>query len=149
MIQAHEQDMLFAVIEPRTQSAGNTVTSSWAKVNTAQKYLALFMSGTLATNSTLDFSVRQATDSSGTGAKVLKAATQLTQAGSDGNKQVIISINADDLDTDNGFYYVALQSVVATADAGVAAILLGQDPIYGFDPDKDLSSVVEIMRADA
>lgn len=126
MVKQHELISVVAALNPISQSAGTTV-SSYIKADKFNAYLAVFQVGTLATNNTTDFSLVQATDASGTGVKAItgKAATQLTQAGTDSDKQVIISLLPHELDLANSFQYVALKSVTATAAGLVSGVLLG------------------------
>lgn len=140
----HERILLLSSIDPDNQSAG-TVTGDYVKADDFLQYLAVFNAGVLTTNNTTDFSVVQAQDGSGTNAKALKAATQLTQAGTDSDKQVVISFDATELDLANGFYWVAVRAVTATAAGYVCANLFGIDPIYGYDAALDLASVDEIV----
>jgi hypothetical protein len=140
----HEMIQLLSSIDPDNQSAG-TVTGDYVKADDFLQYMAVFNAGVLTSNNTTDFSVVQATDGSGTGAKELKAATQLTQAGTDSDKQVIISFDASDMDTVNGFLWFAPRVVTATAAGYVCANVFGINPIYGYNTDTDLSSVDEIV----
>lgn len=86
--------------------------------------------GDIATSGTFDAKLRQATDASGTGAKDITGAsiTQLTQAGSDSNKVVVLSVLAENLDVDNGFTHVGLVATPATAATEFAAIVFGVRP---------------------
>ena len=67
--------------------------------------------------------------SSGTGAKDIsgKAITQLTQAGTDSDKQVLIHVDQNDLDVDNSFTHFRVSMTVATAASEIAAIVLDVD----------------------
>lgn len=144
MNKAYEEIQILSTIDPDNQSAG-TVTGDWIKCDKHSKYLCVFLAGVLTTNNTTDFTIQQATDNSGTGAKALKTATQLTEAGTDSDKQVILSFEPSELDVDNGFYWVAPRAVTATAAGYVSAALLGICPIYGYNTSNDLSSVDEIV----
>ena len=83
----------------------------------------------------------------GTGAKDItgKAITQLTQAGTDSNKQAIINLHRDELDLANSYTHVRLSHTVATATSDSAAILLGFDPRYNTASDNDAATVDEIV----
>ena len=70
-----------ATIDPDAYTAATTV-SDYADMGKFERVMFILQVGTMATNATLDAVVKQATDSSGTGAKNLttsKAITQLTQ----------------------------------------------------------------------
>lgn len=136
--------VLAGVIDPDAYAAG-TVTSGWISMADFGAIQAIVMAGDLGTSATLDAKLEQASDSSGTGAKDItgKAITQLTQAGSDSNKQAIINCRADELDVDNSFTHVRLSMTVATATSDAGALVLGHDARYA--PEADLSSVDEVV----
>ncbi|MFQ5629667.1 MAG: hypothetical protein ACE5I1_12960, partial [bacterium] len=98
---------VLGVIDPDATAAG-TVTSDWCSMEKYRKMMAIVFAGTLGTSATLDAKLEQASDSSGTGAKDIsgKSITQLTQAGTDSDKQAIIEVDAAELDVANGFDHV-------------------------------------------
>ncbi len=71
--------------------------------------LAVIQTGVLGSSATVDAKVQQVQDSSGTGAKDItgRAITQIVKATGD-NKQALINVKPDDLDTANGFGFVRL-----------------------------------------
>lgn len=142
-----EQAALLGTLDPVSQGAG-TVVSDWVDAGKFKKIMAILAVGTLGASATVDAKLRQATDSSGTGAKDISGTsiTQLTKAGSDDNKQVIINCDAAELDVAGGFSYVAISVTVATAASLIAAILLGFEPRYAPASDNDLASVDEIVN---
>lgn len=135
-----------ATIDPDAQAAG-TSTSDWAPAKDFERLMAIIEAGTLGASATLDAKLQQATDSSGTGAKDItgKAITQLTQAGTDSDKQAIINVRGDELDVNNLFTHVAIVMTVATATSDTSAILLGISGRYNPASDFDLGSVDEIV----
>lgn len=135
-----------ACIDPDAYTAA-AYTSDYVDMQDFQQVMAVLQVGTMATNSTVDFKLVQATDSSGTGVKDIsgKAATQLTEAGSDSDKQVILQARGDELDVAGGFRYVAAIMTVATAASDAGAVLLGFGPQHGPASDYDLASVDEIV----
>ena len=144
MKKPYEFAQVLSVIDPDNQSA-STVTGDWVKADKFQSYLALFNIGIMASTGTCVFSVQQATDASGTGAKAIKTATTLTEAGTDSDKQVVISFDSSDMDTAGGFLWFAPRCLTATAASYVSAVIVGINPIYGYDMANDLSSVDEIV----
>lgn len=134
------------VIDPDANTAA-AYTSDYADMSQFESVMAIILAGTMASTSTVDAKLVQATDSSGTGVKDItgKAITQLTEAGTDSDKQAIINAYADDLDVANGFTHVAIVMTVATAASDSSAVLLGCDPKYGPASDYDLASVDEIV----
>ena len=135
---------VMATIDPDV-TAASTVVSDYVAMAQLQSIMAIVMAGTLGSSATLDAKLVQATDSSGTGAKDItgKAITQLTEAGTDSDKQAVINCRADELDTANDFTHVALSLTVAVATSDAAGIILGFDARY--EPATDLASVDEIV----
>ncbi len=134
------------VIDPDATAAG-TVTTGWVEAADFSSLLAVVLAGTLGSSATVDAKIEQATDGSGTGAKDLSGSdiTQLTQAGSDSDKQALIQFRPDDLDVDNSFTHVRLSITVATATSDAGGVLLGFGPRYAPASDSDASTVDEIV----
>ena len=134
-------------IDPDAYTAATTVTD-YADMAAFERVMFIVQVGTMAATATLDAVVKQATDSSGTGAKNLttsKAITQLTQAGSDSDKQVIINVLTEDLDLANDFDHVALSVTGATAASDYGVVILGFNPRILPASDNDIASVDEIV----
>lgn len=136
--------VLAGVIDPDLNAAG-TYTTGWISMATFEAIQAIVLAGALGTSATLDAKLEQATDSSGTGAKDIsgKALTQLTDAGSDSDKQAIINCRSDELDVNNGFTHVRLSMTVAVASSDSAAVVLGHYARY--QPASAISSVDEVV----
>lgn len=134
------------VVDPDANAAA-AYTTDWLDMREYQQAMGICLVGTLGTSATVDFKLQQATSSGGAGAKDIsgKSATQLTDAGSDSDKQVVINVNADDLDIAGGFTHVAAVMTVATATSDCAALILGLDPRHGPASANDLASVDEIV----
>lgn len=134
------------VIDPDALGA-STVTTGWVNMRNFGAVMAIVMAGTLGTSATLDAKLEQATSSGGAGAKDIdgKDITQLTQAGTDSDKQVVINCRAEELDVDNGFAYVRLSMTVATATSDCGGLLLGLFPARGPASDFDAATVDEIV----
>ena len=100
---------LVDVINPSSQAAG-TATTGWISMASVGAVLAAIQVGALGASATVDAKFQQATSAAGAGAKDItgKAITQLTKAGTDDNKQVLMSVRAEDLDFNNGFTHVRL-----------------------------------------
>lgn len=135
---------IVGVINPASLTA-NTYTTAWVSMATFANVLAIIAVGAMTTNGTLDAKFEQAQDSGGTGAKDIagKAITQLTQAGTDSNKQVELNVMSEDLDVNNSFTHVRLSVTTATAASLAAAVLLGFNARY--QPATDLTTVDEIV----
>lgn len=141
-----QQAAIVGNIDPDAYAAG-TVTTGWIDMADFEAIMAIVQAGDLGTNATLDAKLEQASDGSGTGAKDVtgKAITQLTEAGTDSNKQAVINLNGDELDVSNGFTHVRLSITLATATSDLGAIVLGFYPNYGPASDYDASTVDEIV----
>ncbi len=129
---------------PVSQGAA-TVLTGWVSMADLQSVLALLQVGVLGTSATVDAKLRQAKDASGTDAKDItgKAITQLTKAGSDDSKEVLLNVRPDELDTANGFTHVALSVTVGTAACLISAVLLGFNA--RFQPKSHATTVDEVV----
>lgn len=143
---ASQRAAVAAVIDPDAYGAA-TYTTGWIAAADANRYMAIVMAGTLGSSATLDAKLEQATSAAGAGAKDItgKAITQLTQAGTDSDKQAIINLRADELDLLNGFTHFRLSMTVGTATSDAGAILLAFDHRYGPASDNDIAAVDEIV----
>ena len=141
-----EQVALVSALDPASLSA-NTYYSDWILADDFERFMAIVLVGAITTNGTCDIAISQATDGSGTGAKDVtgKAATQLTQAGTDSNKQVVLQCSTEELDRAGGFNYVAIEIVTAVAATIAGAALLGFRPRYAPANAYDVASVDEIV----
>lgn len=140
-----EQLSILATIDPASQAAG-TATSGWVSVASFHTFLAVVQTGVLGASATLDAKLQQAQDNAGTGAKDVsaKAITQIVKATGD-NKQALINIKPEDLDTANGFGFVRLSLTVGTAASIVAGQLLGVNPRYAPADAYNQAAVVQIL----
>ena len=132
------------VIDPDAYAAA-AYSTAWIHIGTYKSIMAIVMAGTLGSSATLDAKLEQATTSGGAGVKDVtgKAITQLTQAGTDSDKQAVINCRDDELDVANDFDYVRLTVTVGTATSDAGAVVLGLDsPVQ---PAADLSSVDEVV----
>lgn len=143
---ASEQVAVVGVIDPDAYTAA-TYTSGWVAMKDFESIMAVVMVGTLGSSATIDAKLEQATTSGGAGAKDItsKAITQLTQAGTDDDKQAIINCRREELDLDNDFDYVRLSLTVGTATSDCGGFVLGVVPRRGPAQDNDLSTVDEIV----
>lgn len=133
---------VMGVIDPDAYGTG-TETTGWLDMSEYAWMLAIVMAGDLGTSATLNAKIEEAKDSSGTDSQDLsgKAITELTQAGSDSNKQALINVNAADMSDD--FTHIRLSMTVGTASSDAAGMVMGFDARY--EPEDDASSVDEIV----
>jgi len=129
-IKLNEKIAILATLDPASVVA-STVVSTWVSIADFHSIAALIQTGVLGTAATVDAKLRQATSSSGTGAKDVtgKAITQIVKATGD-NVQATIELRGDDLDGANGFGYVALSLTVGAATSIVSAMIVGANPRY-------------------
>lgn len=122
-----------------------TYYSDWVDMKVFNQVLGVVMVGAMAAGAKVDAKLQEATNSSGAGAQDLtgKAITQLTQAGSDDDKQALINMRADELS--NGYTHVRLALTVTAEDVDAAALLLGGQARYLPANNFDLASVDEIV----
>jgi len=123
-----EKLAVLATLNPASVGA-STVVTTWVPVAAFFSIMALIQTGVLGASATIDAKLRQATDASGTSAKDItgKALTQIVKASGD-NVQALLECRQDDLDSTNGFAYVALSLTVGTAASIVGAALIGGNP---------------------
>lgn len=114
-----------ANIAPVSQGVGS-VTSGWVSVKNYLSLMALINVGVFGASATVDANIQQATSAAGAGAKAItgKAITQMLAAGGN-NKQCLINLKPQELDTNNNFAFVQLTITVGTAATLVSAELLG------------------------
>lgn len=134
-----------AAIDPDAYAAG-TQTTGWIDMRAHYALLAIVLAGDLGASATVDAKFEQATDNAGAGAKDVTglAITQLTQAGTDSNKQAEINIAQGDLDKNNGYRFVRLSMTVGVAASDAGAIVVSLDPRYGAATDNDAATVDSI-----
>jgi hypothetical protein len=140
-----ERLAVVATIDPDAYATGAEVTDV-IDMMYRQRVIFIIMAGTLASTATLDFLVKGDTASGGSYATTItgKSITQLTEAGTDSDKQVIVEVTAEEVFA-QGFRYIrgTMTLTAAGGDAGVIAI--AGDLRYQPANDWDLASVDEIV----
>lgn len=133
-------------IDPDAYSAG-TYTTGWISMANFQCIMAVVMAGTLGSSATIDAKLEQAQDAAGTGVKDLtgSAIAQLTQAGTDADKQAVIECYAEDLDLENDFTHLRLSITVGAATSDAGGLVIGLSPRYAPAYSYDAASVDEIV----
>ncbi|WP_291996743.1 hypothetical protein [Candidatus Accumulibacter sp. ACC012] len=136
---------LLATIDPASQAAG-TVTTAWISAANFHAFLALVETGVLGAAATLDAKIQQARDATGTGAKDVsgKAIRQIVKASGD-NKQALINLRPENLDSNNGFAFLRLSLTVEVAASLVAAKLIGVHPRYATAEVFNQATVVQVI----
>ena len=142
---ASEMLAILATIDPASQSAGSA-TTGWVSVANHHGLLAVVQTGVLGTLATVDAKLQQATDSTGAGAKDVagRAITQIVKATGD-NKQALINLKPEELDTINGFGFVRVALTVGVATSITGAQLLGVNPRFAPADSGNQAAVVQVI----
>lgn len=137
---------LVAAIDPDAYAAGTVITDE-IDMAVWEKVIFVVMAGTLGTSATVDFSVKGGASSnagSHSTAVTGKAITQLTDAGSDDDKQAIVEVSHQECGA-QGLRYIEGSLVVAVATSDAGAVAFGVPRNYGPAHKLDLASVDEIV----
>lgn len=139
---------LVGVIDPDAYTA-NTYYTGYIPLKDFQKFMATIFAGDLGTNATVDAKLIAYTANDGSGAFDVPGAaiTQLTEAGTDSNKQSIINFDKSLLAGSTAYTHIRLSVTVATATSDVSATVHGFAPVYGQASANDLASVDQIVNA--
>lgn len=134
---------VLAVIDP--QSATTAKSTGWINMGLYESALAILKVGVLGSSTTVDGKWQQATSSGGAGAKDVtgRAITQLTQAGTDDSKQVLVNLQSEDLDVTNSFNFARFTVTPATSTALIDCTVLGFDARYA--PGTHATTVDEVV----
>lgn len=139
-----ERVAVVGVIDPDAYGTG-TVLSAFAPVAKFRRLQAIIMAGTLATNAVLSAKLQRADDASGTNPEDITGAaiTNLTEAGTDSDKQAIINYDTQG-EEGNAKKFIGISMTLTTAGGDAGALLLGFDPMDQPASDADLASVDSI-----
>jgi len=110
-----------------------------------KRVMFILQAGTLGASATLDYAIYGDTASGGSYATAItgKGATQLTQAGTDSDKQVVIEVTAEEVAA-QGLRYIRDEMIVGTATSDCGAVAIASGLRYSLASDNDLASVDEI-----
>lgn len=145
MQKSYENVAVLGTIDPVSQSAGSANTDV-IDTSLFEKILFIVKVGALGASATVDFDVKADSASGGSYSTSVtgKAITQLTKAGSDDNKQVLVEVDANALRAQNAsFRYIRGTVTVATAACLVDVTVLGFGCTYGPASQYNLASVDE------
>ena len=114
-----------------------------------QKYkrvMFIVQAGALGTSATLDWVLKGDTASGGSYSTTItgKSITQLTEAGTDSDKQVIVEVTAEEVAA-QGFRYIRETLTVGTATSDAGSVAVGFGMRYSPASEFDLASVDEIV----
>jgi hypothetical protein len=116
------------ILNPQSVAAAGNATGAWVDARTSAWWVALAQAGALG-GGVATFKVRQATDSSGTGAKdVANAPGSATRAPTAG-QGLVVDVDPQALDLANSFFFIAVRvDNVGGTGALVAGALIATDP---------------------
>ncbi len=144
--QLTERLSLIGTIDPDAYSA-NTYTTDEIDMKNFKRVMFILTVGTLGSSATVDFEINGGSASNaGSHATLLtgKDATQLTQAGGDSDKQVIIEVSSEEV-AQQGLRYIEAEMIVGTASCDAGVVVLGELAHYSNATDVDLSTVAEVI----
>jgi len=137
---------IIATIDPDAYGTGDQNTDAidmryWREV------AFVVMAGDLGSSATLDFVVNGDTASGGSYATAItgKSITQLTQAGTDSDKQVVVRVTAEEVAAQSLRYIRGTMSIGA-ASSDCAVVVLGYGARYQPAENFDLATVDEIKH---
>ena len=139
-----EQLSVVSCIDPDAYTAA-TYNGDVIDMQDFRRVIFILQAGDLGSSATLDYRVEGSAvvglTSSGT---VGTAATQLTQAGTDSNKQVVIEVTVEQVAA-LGYRFIRDEMIVGTATSDCGAVAVGQLARYSPGSEYDLASVDEIL----
>jgi hypothetical protein len=131
------------------QSTSTTIVSTYFKADKCIQYAAIISVGALGSSTTVDASWLQGDSSAGANPKAITGAsaiTQLTQAGTDANKVVILNLRPEMMDHATGFYWAALSITAGTSTALVSVVIVGLGVKDGPATNANISTVDELAN---
>jgi hypothetical protein len=133
-------------IDPDAYAASTVATNEYIPMKYFRRFMAIVQVGDIVSTGTVDAKLISYTNGSGSGAADIPGAaiTQMTQAGSDSNKQAVINFNTDLLAGTSATHF-KLSVTMGTAGADLSAVVLGFDPRYAPASDNDATTVDEIV----
>lgn len=138
-----QQNAIVAAIDPDAYGAATYTTDS-IDMDVFPQCMFVVMVGDMEQGSTVNFTVYRSTDDDTFVVMVpTKVITQLTQAGSDDDKQVVVHVDAAELG--DGYRYCRGSLVVGEAASDAAVVAIADHCRYKPATDYDLSSVDEIV----
>lgn len=137
---------LISTIDPDSYTA-DTYVSDEVNLADFKRVLFVLSCGDIGGSGTIDFEINGGASSNAGSHTTLvtgKSATQLTQAGSDANSQVIIEVSAEEAKA-QGLQYLEAEIVIGTATSDVSLVVLGEPAHYSNSSALNLASVSEVI----
>ncbi|MGI6730430.1 MAG: hypothetical protein ACOX5F_00820 [Anaerovoracaceae bacterium] len=139
-----EKVAVLGAIDPGAHGTG-TLGTGYVDMKQFDQLAFVVQVGVFESGAKVDFKLQEATSAAGAGVQDLsgKAITQLTAAGTDDDKQVIVVVKASELSDGYRFVRGLMTISVDAVDSGV--LVLGADPRYMPASNFDVSTVDEIV----
>jgi len=139
-----ERDAIVACIDPDAYGTG-TYAGDVIDMLYFERVIFCVLVGDLGNVATIDFAVQESILTGGAFAAMspVKAITQLTQAGSDDNKQVVVEVKADELTP--GYRFLRGVLTVGGANSDASMVALADTARWKPASNWDLASVDEIV----
>ena len=138
-----QQNAVVATIDPDAYDAA-AYTTDGVDMDVFPQVQFIVMVGEMQTGSTVDFAIWRSTDNSTfVVMSPTKGITQLTQAGTDADKQVVVHVDAAELG--DGYRYCRGLLTIGTAASDAAVVAIADHSRYKPATDYDLASVDEIV----
>lgn len=135
-------DILGSIAPTAANAAvGNHITA-YADMRDYHRAFVLIHLGEPAQGATLNVRVLQATDTDGTGSKIIEGKTPEQMVAGDSGGYVGIEVQSEELDVDNEFHTLAVRSTVGTDTYYHSIYVFGLDGRY--EP-MDVSDYVELV----
>lgn len=140
-----EQLAVVATIDPDAYGTGDQTTDI-IDMKLHRRVLFIILGGTLGTVATLDFLVKGSASSNMASPSNLtgKAVTQLTEAGTDSDKQALVEVTAEEVAA-QGFRYIQGTASLAAATSDYGLVAIADFSRYSTADENDLASVDEIV----
>lgn len=140
-----ERLAVVSCIDPDAYGTG-TQQGDIIDMDVHDRILFIVQAGTITSSGTIDFNVwGSAASDMGSGALITgKSITQLTQAGTDSDKQVLVEVTAAEVAA-QGYRYIRGNLIILAAGADAGTIALAGDSRFEPANVYDLASVDEIV----
>jgi hypothetical protein len=140
-----ERLAIVATIDPDAYGTG-TQQSDIIDMQNRRRVMFIVQAGDLGSSGTVDFNVHGSAASNMASAALItgKSITQLTQAGTDSDKQAIVEVTAEEV-AEQGFRYIRGNLIILVAASDAAVIALAGDLAYSPASEYDLATVDEIV----
>jgi hypothetical protein len=129
------------VINPDAYTAGTVYTAA-IEMNRVNQLVAIVNIGEITGDGTVNFALQQSATSGGSYTTITDKA--MTEIETDGDKQVVISLDASEIGKDKPFVKGNLTTAVAAVDVGV--VILGSTARYDPASDFNLGTVAQIIK---